>query len=431
MARVIESVASSLENNMGQQEMMQFISAKACIFKIPSILRRHNEEAFIPNAFSIGPFHHDKHNPRDTQKIKLKYLEGLLTRTGNRKTMLRQCISEIKTKEKEARECYAEEIDMSEEEFVEMLVLDGCFIIELLRKNAEEEKDGDDPIFSMSCMIQFLYQDLILLENQIPWFVLERLFSSTGGPSQSKSLVIELVLKFFGNIFSSEQLLVDDNIFTNQDIKHILDLLRSSLVLQLPLPECEIKLEKQSQQVQKGWQPFPSATTIKESGIKFMKVKSTTILDVKFVNGTLKMPSILIQETIEPVFRNLISYEQCYPNCQPRITSYAILLDNLINTLEDLDELLESGILINWVNPQDTTQFFKMLYHDAYVKEFYYQKLCSQVNDYRQQWWPKWRAFYYHNYFGKPWAIVSQIFAGIILVLSILQTLYAILGAGK
>ncbi|GLU02225.1 hypothetical protein SLE2022_194840 [Rubroshorea leprosula] len=105
---------------MGQQEMMQVISTKACIFKIPSILRRHNEHAYIPNAFSIGPFHRDKHNLRHTQKIKLKYLEGLLTRTGNRKTMLRQCISVIKTKEKEARECYAEEIDMSEEEFVEM-----------------------------------------------------------------------------------------------------------------------------------------------------------------------------------------------------------------------------------------------------------------------------------------------------------------------
>ncbi|GLT33112.1 hypothetical protein SLA2020_077250 [Shorea laevis] len=427
MARVIESVASSLENNMGQQEMMQFVSTKACIFKIPSILRRHNEEAFIPNAFSIGPFHHDKHNLRDTQNIKLKYLEGLLTRTGNPKTMLRQCISEIKTKEKEARECYAEEIDMSEEEFVEMLVLDGCFIIELLRKDANQvQKDRDDPIFSMSCMLQFLYQDLILLENQIPWFVLECLFDLTSDPSRRKSLV-QLALEFFGNIFSSERLPVDSKLFTNQDINHILDLLRISLVF----PARETKLEKQSQQVPEGWQPFPSATTIKESGIKFMKVNSTTILDVKFVNGTLKMPSILLQETIEPVFRNLISYEQCYPNCQPRITSYAILLDNLINTLEDLDELLESGILINWVNPQDTTQFFKMLYHDAYVKEFYYQKLCSEVNDYRQQWWPKWRAFYYHNYFGKPWAIVSQIFAGLILVLSLLQTLYAILGAGK
>ncbi|PON95333.1 hypothetical protein TorRG33x02_088550 [Trema orientale] len=55
---------------------------------------------------------------------------------------------------------------MKAHKFVEVLVLDGCFIIELFRKKSNEDlKEEGDPIFTMSCLLQFLHHDLILLEN--------------------------------------------------------------------------------------------------------------------------------------------------------------------------------------------------------------------------------------------------------------------------
>ncbi|GKV41387.1 hypothetical protein SLEP1_g48930 [Rubroshorea leprosula] len=415
MAGEIESMASNMRSKMGGDTIS---SSTPCIFRIPSILRRHNKEAYIPNAFSIGPFHHGKKDLEDKEKIKFNYLEGLLYRTRNPDTTLMECIKEIAKYETEARECYAEEIHMSKQAFIEMLVLDGCFIVELFRKDAGEvRKNENDPIFSTSCMLQFLHHDLILLENQIPWFVLEHLFRLTRGLSETKSL-LQLALDFFDNIFSSEKSPIQLDLFANKKTQHMLDLIRSSLVLPLG--------EQQGQEESfVSWRPIPSATSIKESGISFRKVTSHSILEVKFRRGTLEMSPILIQETVEPAFRNLISYEQCYPNCPPRVTSYAILLDNLINNEGDMEELSKSGILINWLNPHDTTQFFKMLYHDAFLKEFHYQKLCGEVNEYQQKLWPKWRAFYTRNYFAKPWAIVSQIVAAIVLILAFLQTIYS------
>ncbi|GKV41400.1 hypothetical protein SLEP1_g48942 [Rubroshorea leprosula] len=415
MVGEIESMASNMRSKMKGDTVS---SSTPCIFRIPSILRRHNKEAYIPNAFSIGPFHHGEKDLEDKEKIKFDYLQGLLYRTRDPETTLMKCIGEITNYEAKARECYAEEICLSKRAFIEMLVLDGCFIVELFKKDAGVVQKGEnDPIFSISCMLQFLYHDLILLENQIPWFVLELLFSLTSGPCETKSL-LQLALDFFDNIFSSEKSPIQLDLFANQEIQHILDLLRSSLVL--PLGE-----QQGQEESSVSWQPIPSATTIKESGINFRKVRSLSILDVKFRRGTLEMPSILIQETVEPAFRNLISYEQCYPNCSPRVTCYAILLDNLINNEEDMEELSKSGILINWLNPHDTTQFFKMLYHDAFLKEFHYRRLCWEVNEYQQKLWPKWRAFYTRNYFAQPWAIVSQIVAAILLVLAFLQTIYS------
>ncbi|XVF60081.1 hypothetical protein PTKIN_Ptkin08bG0014800 [Pterospermum kingtungense] len=410
-----ESLASSLENMMGVNTT--FLPSRCCIFKTPTILYRHKEQAYTPNAFSFGPFHHGKPNLTGTEKIKSKYLQGLISRSRSPEARLRQCIDVIMEVEAVARECYEGISGFSSDEFVKILVLDACFIVELFRKDANlVPRDDDDPVFTMSCMMQYLCHDLILLENQVPWLVLERVFSLTASPCETKSLV-ELTLEFFGNIFTSDKPSIEPHLFDIQDIKHILDLLRKSLLL---------PFRGEDNQYCFGWQPFPSATRIKEAGIKFLKVASSSILDIRFRNGVLEIPSLLIQETTETIFRNMISYEQSYPNCSPRVTSYAVLLSHLINTPKDLDILCDTGIIDNWLIQEDSTKFFKTLYHDSYVKEFHYLRLCEQVNGYCRSWWSRWHAFYKQNYFGKPWAIVSEFAVAILLILTFIQTYYIV-----
>ncbi|XVE84135.1 hypothetical protein DITRI_Ditri16bG0145300 [Diplodiscus trichospermus] len=401
-----------------------------CIFETPSILYRHSENSFHPNRFSIGPIHHGKKNLVATEKIKIKYLNDLLSRViknHRQETMsekekareprkvLRDLISSVKSIEKNASACYAGHdfaAELGDDGFVKMMVLDGCFIIELFRKNAEEiSKEHNDPIFSMSCMLQFLHHDLILLENQVPWFVLQNLFDQTKLPSQTQSL-IELTLRFFATIFTSypPEPKKIAGICSGKDIKHILDLLRLSQVL----PSQEFKKDLGSK-----WEPISSLTTLQEAGVKFEKAKlPDSILDIKFTNGCLKIPSLLIQETTNTILRNLIAYEQCLPQCQPIFTCYAKLLDNLIDTPNDIDILCKKKIYDNWLSPEDAAQFFNKLYNDTYIKDIYYWKLCADLNEYCKRWWPEWRAHYVHNYFSKPWAIAAQIYAVIMFVLT-------------
>ncbi|KAJ4729435.1 hypothetical protein OWV82_002216 [Melia azedarach] len=400
------------------------MSLNASIFRTPKILFRHNERAYLPNAFSFGPFHHADEQLKLTHRIKWKYVQGFLRRSPNPAAKWRQLTDAIRSVKGAARECYAGSIEFGEEEFLEILVVDGCFIVELFRKDSGlVGKDQDDPIFNMSCLLQYLNHDLILLENQIPWLVLERLFSLTKVSEQQESL-IKLTLDFFGNIFSSTKPDIKLDKFNDLDIKHILDLLRHSLLLPL-------EREKQLCDKNLGWEPFPCATKIHEAGIKLRKRKSDSILDIQFTEGVLEIPSLLIQETTETIFRNLISFEQCCPNYPPIVTSYAKLMDNLIDTNKDVDILCDKNVIDNWLNPEDVTQFFNKLYNDAYVKKFYYSDLCEEVTNHRKLCWPRWRFFYMHNYFGTPWAIVSQVVGTILLILAIVQTLYAILDYGK
>ncbi|XP_035546528.1 uncharacterized protein LOC108994244 [Juglans regia] len=368
----IEGLAYSIEEMMFHDSL---VPPKSCIFKIPNILYRQNEKAFIPDAFSFGPLHHDGNpNLKAIEKIKLQYLQCLISRLHTLETSEKRVIDLVKSieeVEKVARQYYAESIEYTPEEFVKILLIDGCFIIELFRKLAYDElREKEDPIFTMSYMLQFLYNDLILLENQVPWIVLECLFNMTKQQIHTESL-LELAIQFFGTTFSATS---PTKILPLKDIQHI--------------------------------------------------GTSESILDIKFNDGVLKIPPLLIQETTEIAFRNLIAFEQCYTDCEAWLTSYAILIDNLINTTKDVDILCKSEIIHSWSNRKEAVQFFNKLYHNTYVKTFYYGRLCNNVNGYCNRRCPRWRAVLVRNYFNTPWAFLSTLAAIILLILSFSQTLY-------
>lgn len=414
----IEGLESSIEKDMASND--PFMSPNCCIFKTPTILYRLNHKAYVPDAFFIGPFHHRDPNLTDTEKIKIKYLQGLISRSSP-KTTLRDLLNSIKEVEREARECYSNPISYSSDEFVKILVIDGCFIIELLRKIAHQvPREDNDPIFSMSCLPQFLYHDLILLENQVPWMVLERLFNKT--KEEHDMPLIKLAIKIFSLFFSvTKPPPMNQTMIKN--IKHIPDLIRKWMVSSTEQVEGSPVLA--FFRGEERWQPMPCATSLVEAGVKFRRVESKSILDIKFNHGVLEIPPLIIQETTETLFRNIISFEQCYPNCEERFTSYAILMDNLINSAKDADILGKNEILDNLLSPEDAAQLFKNLHHNTCYNEYYYQNLSRDVSRYCQRRWPRWRAALVRNYFNTPWALFSTLAAVTILILTLLQTVYS------
>ena len=126
---------------------------------------------------------------------------------------------------------------------------------------------------------------------------------------------------------------------------------------------------------------IPSATSLDEAGIKLIPRESRSgLLNIKFDKGVLEIPPLLITDTTETAFRNLISFEQCYPKCKARITSYAIFVDRLINSAKDAELLGEREIIKNWLSPDDTARFFNQLYLNTHVNENYYQSLSRDLN---------------------------------------------------
>ncbi|KAM5583573.1 hypothetical protein ABKV19_003456 [Rosa sericea] len=436
-----EGIVGELENNLAAKLRHDSpLPISCCIFRVPEVVRRQNKEAYEPDIVSIGPFHRGGKSAgfQFMENMKQWYLQGLLLRTN---TSLGSLIKSIMKYDKQARDCYAEQFHhLNQIDFVEMLIVDGCFLIELFQKvYSIDLQDKNDPIFNVDSMLECLYHDLMLLENQLPWFVLECLYNLTHSSTQRKPnpSLTDLVCNFF------RQSMLNDNIFNHnrnfsRQILHIIDMLRMFMVV--PSKDSLDKYEHQEEDYYESkdkielLQGIPSATDLSKAGIKFT-CEWDCIMNIQFKNGVFNIPPLVIEERMRPLFRNVIAFEQCYYNCQHKITSYAVLMDNLIETSEDVEFLCKEGILATKLSHEDASQFFKQLYTDTTIIEFYYKGFCNDVNEYYdaelkkfmpKAKWKKWIEAFMSDYCDTPWTVMSLVAAFILLVLTFLQTVYTI-----
>lgn len=136
---------------------------------------------------SIGPYHHGKDHLLEFKEYKWFFLGKFLDRTRNKKDIHDHQL-EIMRIEAHTRSCYSANVLMLSDDFAEIILLDRCFLIEILCHLGRNESDGDldfdDPIFIRPWLIPMLVKDIVELKNQLLMFVLKSL------------LTIKLILEF-------------------------------------------------------------------------------------------------------------------------------------------------------------------------------------------------------------------------------------------
>ncbi|CAN0879923.1 UPF0481 protein At3g47200 [Linum grandiflorum] len=430
------------------------------IFRAPSTFVDINGNSYQPHIVSIGPYHRGKPQLAMIEEHKWRYLGSLLARIQS-SISLETLIGSISQLESDIRSCYSEEIQISSEEFVESMVVDGCFLIELFRKVAGIVRFEDpDPIVSMSWIIPFFYRDFLRLENQIPFFVLETLFGLTelengqtkegtgnvnvhhmflsphhknrgsfncrSNTAKLPSTVSALAINFFNNSMQRPDEIVEK--YKDLKAKHLLDLVRLSYT----------QFEGRSALVPRGDGP-PShiihcISKLRRAGIKLRPAAgSPTLLQVKFRRGVLEMPPITIDDFMSSFLFNVVAYEQCHAGCQVKhFTTYATLLDSLVNTFRDVEYLCDKDILENYMGTDaDVARFLNNLGKEVAfeIDTCYLATLFNDVHEYYgNNWHVTWASFKF-TYFQTPWSFISALAAFVLLGLTVLQTVYTIYGS--
>ncbi|ONI16928.1 hypothetical protein PRUPE_3G130500 [Prunus persica] len=385
-----ELLSSSIQEKVNQAS--DPFSVHRCIYRIPAVLRKHNEKAFVPIVVSIGPLHHGNENLQAMEEVKLWYLQCLLDRKPTPETDMESLLKAIRPIQQACQECYEEKIHISNDEFLEMMVIDGCFISEFFRRFANEVTvDNEDGLFSTSWMPLAVINDLLLLENQLPWRVLDCLFELTceSGTSSLLGLINSTFKAYTGGLSPKPSGTVKH--------RHLLDFIRNSFLGSYP--------ESESDESARDSDTILSATELRKVGVKFKRGnEDDTMLNITFENGVMKIPPIIVfDENRESLFGNLIVYEQCQPRLGYQITSYVVLLDNLIKSTKDVDFLVEKGIMAKIWSRKEMLGFFKRLYNDTRLyKYFSYDELQTEVNAYCAGGWRKWKQILRRDYLKNP-----------------------------
>ncbi|XP_007030490.2 PREDICTED: UPF0481 protein At3g47200 [Theobroma cacao] len=408
-------------------------SPDAFIFRVPYQLRQVNERAYEPRVISIGPYHRGKAHLRAMEIHKWSYLKMLLQRRKEDSPV--RYVEAMRNEEKAARSCYAETVYMSTQEFVEMLVLDGCFIIELIRKFAcDELKDEHDDLFKRNFNLSIVGQELLLVENQLPFFVLDQLFKMTKTENEEEAFN-HMALRFFSGIVPGPGIRVGNNRRSvrkkRKCILHLLGLVQANW---LPSPE-GIKRSEQPVTDRK-WNFIRSAKELLDVGIKFKKASGeNSLFDIKFEKGRFQIPTLTIYHDSERIFRNFIAYEQ-FNEGPTYVMDYTRFMDCLINYGDDVALLSHSGIIVNWLGSnEEVAHMFNKLNDFVYLStsNFYYSELFNDVNKYCRGRWTLWKIKLRNKYFDTPWDwVLTSIIAGaILLLLTLVQTVFAVLSYFK
>ncbi|KAM3733286.1 hypothetical protein ACB098_11G124000 [Castanea mollissima] len=276
-----------------------------CIYRVPKRLREVNKDAYTPKLISIGPFHHGKEELRDMETQKLRYYIGFCDRTKIRPNDIARVVAE---RELEILRCYEGIIGFTREDFMNMVVLDSIFIIEhFFRATAEGENENN----------------------------------YTGNKEKQK--------------------------LPEKEVKHFTDLIRCIYYPSKP-------------ETGRG-DPVSyvySATKLYEKGVRFEETKDGRFDKLKFkkweplgkcqcliswlliflpclkcipclkpMRSLLYLPSFVADNRTEELFRNIMALEQCHYPLEAYLCNYMVLLDHLINTSEDVELLVDKGIIVN------------------------------------------------------------------------------------
>ncbi|XP_070669576.1 UPF0481 protein At3g47200-like [Malus domestica] len=207
------------------------LSPLRCIYRVPERLRRGNENAYTPQVVSIGPLHHGKPQLKAMEEHKKRYLRHFLSRTRER-VSFSDYIKKIKGQERRLRHFYAEPIEFGSDEFVRIVLVDAAFVIEFLLRYCSKNCE-DDYIFNKPEMLWDVRPDLRLLENQLPFFIVQDLFNTLLPSSHQLPSLLEISYNFFkSEIDSKGKEEKFKQICSFGDVQHFVDLLR---ILYLPL----------------------------------------------------------------------------------------------------------------------------------------------------------------------------------------------------
>ncbi|KAM2478157.1 hypothetical protein ACFX1W_044600 [Malus domestica] len=113
------------------------------------------------------------------------------------------------------------------------------------------------------------------------------------------------------------------------------------------------------------------------------------------------------------------------PLLQLQQIDYSKTFNPFYSSSNDIKFLCDKGIIRNWLSAENGSEFFSKLYCDTVLTYFYYDGLCTRVKDYQTA-SRKWRKTLKRNYCSDPWKATSWIVATILLILTALQTAYAI-----
>jgi hypothetical protein len=298
---------------------------------VPEFLRSNFVWQYEPRMVSLGPIHHRNSNYQSGEGYDYK---ETLTRefvrdSGKELNVLCEQINNIQ----QLRNCFDVEVTegLNDNELASLLCKDGCAILQYIYRPPTLKK------------YQVIAQDILLLENQIPYKVLKELMRLSNNRVWLENSIATFIKKHV-NLPSQEI----PHVPTDGNHVHLLDLLRKTLLV-------GSQAETRNKRKDSVSPSFRNVQKLKAAGIHLRQSSDWFLRNIVFgrqfhLLGRLYLPPITVDKSTRLKFLNLVAYEMCLDfrnDPGPGVISYLFFLHSLINEAQDVKELRDAGVLYN------------------------------------------------------------------------------------
>ncbi|XVF18199.1 hypothetical protein REPUB_Repub11eG0001100 [Reevesia pubescens] len=421
---------------------------------VPLKLRKVNDAAYNPQVVVIGHLCHHEPFLESLESSKQIFLCSFLKR-AEQKADLKAFLRLIESSRARIQGCYAvihyrlcpSVSDVWEREdnlSTLMILMDATFIIELFLKEYYKEC-RDDAILCKPGLIRDIQRDLILLENQLPFFFLSQVYDLAFAGNPNFPSFLHLTCQFF-SFYYNQNISIQDILSPNslhgeyrsklEGAKHFTDLLRT---FQLPHSfktlgndeEGQFRWKSEAKHLEgEQGEYLYSAVLLREAGVKFKVSSRRCLLEIEFneKNGELRIPAFRVDELTESFYRNLMAWEQWYYPRETYICDYIFLMEYLIKSVEDVDLLVRRRIMINQLGSHNAVvTLFNELCKNIIVEKNHYSGLFKKLNAYNAIRHHSWIAILKLQYFSTLWRGVATIVAVVLLLLTLIQTICSVI----
>ncbi|KAE8811487.1 UPF0481 protein [Hordeum vulgare] len=307
---------------------------------------------------------------------------------------------------------------------------------------------------------------LCLLENQIPFFVMESIYELVSGEGTGVGSLRRKAAEFVEVLLHHYPIAIQEN---NRP-KHFHHLLHLCHTYLRPSQKFDEELQYQQKRscfhdLLHRWnmsgksvdpeknleqmEPLESGMLFKrwrraeeyhEAGVQFMRREYDgqsrhSLLDIRFINGVMEIPCLPVDESSESLFKNLLALEQFDQRFGYDICAYITFMSQVITMPADATLLVQKGIIVHMMDSdEEVSALFTRLIKQVTIRfdwTYYLTSLCQALEAHYQSRLNRWIAWLWLNHFRNPWLVLAALAAAVVLVCTIVQTIYTVLAYVK
>ncbi|KAK9069819.1 hypothetical protein SSX86_010215 [Deinandra increscens subsp. villosa] len=219
------------------QDIEEDINTPVCIFTVPTSLVSGKLEHYTPQQLALGPYHHWRPELYGMERYKLCAAKRCQKQLQDNGLTFDQLIDQLRVFEPKIRACYHKYVDCDGETLIWMMAIDVSFLLEFLDVYAMKEGTS-----RMSHLVEFscrtfahdaILRDVVMLENQVPIFLLEKMLefkSKLCSFESCQESLTSMLLGLYKELSPFRVSSNEPNLQSNEDCDHVLGFLYRMMV---------------------------------------------------------------------------------------------------------------------------------------------------------------------------------------------------------